>query len=132
MARSVKLAMPFTELTVVVPLSVPVDDVMLAVTAEVPATPIVPFASRISTSGWPVNATAETAPDGVVPTASCVAGPAGGATVNEAEVVGLAIPEAVNESVVGPVPVTARFEKVATPLTAATAVVPESVPDPLA
>src|SRR5690242_939937 len=107
--------MPFTELTVVVPLSVPADEEIVAVTATLPAVTTVPDASHISTSGWPVNATADVAPEGAVPTASCAAGPAGGATVKEADVSGVVMPGPLNDSVVVPAPVMTRFEKLATP-----------------
>src|SRR5215831_374949 len=70
--------------------------------------------------------------DGCTVTANCVAG--GGCVLPIAKVFDVAVvkPVMMNASVYVPAPVIARFVNVATPLTAFTTVVPDSVPDPLA
>jgi hypothetical protein len=92
------------------------------------------FASRSCTTGCVASAAPETPPTGCTDTASCVA-----VGLVEPDVATLMLFEvaatrlfAVKRSVNVPDPVMARFVNVATPFTAVTTVVPDSVPEPLA
>jgi hypothetical protein len=60
----VKVATPLTAATVVVPLKVPVPDVIDATTLTDEVVTVFPDESVIRTTGWVVSATPLTAPDG--------------------------------------------------------------------
>src|ERR1035437_139658 len=125
--RLVKVATPFTALTVVVPTNVPVPLAIAAVTAFVAPATFVPLPSRISTTGCVPNTEPLLAfADGCVVIASCVAVCVTVTVLEVAEV----RPVAVKLSVCAPDPLILRLVKVATPFTALTVVVPASVPVP--
>jgi hypothetical protein len=126
--RFVKLATPLTAATVVVPLRVPVPEAIEATTLTVDDVIVFPEASVILITGWVVSATPLTAPDGWVVIAACVAAPTPRAKLLEVATVS---DVGVKARVKLPaVPVRTRSVKVATPLTAATVVVPLRVPVP--
>ena len=75
MARSVNVTTPFTALTVVVPDSVPVPLITVAVTGIVDDVTRLFPASRTRTTGWMANTFPETAPAGCVATLRFAAGP---------------------------------------------------------
>jgi hypothetical protein len=126
--RFVKVATPLDAATVVVPESVPVPDAIVATTFTDEFVTVFPPESTMRTTGCCVNATPLTAPLGWVVIADAVAAPK--VSANEPDVI--AVNEVgVNVKVKFPtVPVITRFVNVATPLLAATVVVPESVPVP--
>jgi hypothetical protein len=126
--RSVKVATPLTAATVVVPLKVPVPEAIEATTLTVDDVTVFPEASVTLITGWVVKATPATAPAGCVVIAACVAAPTLRAKLLEVAAVN---DVGVKVRVKLPaVPERARFVKVATPLTAATVVVPLKVPVP--
>jgi hypothetical protein len=126
--RLVKVATPLTAATVVVPLKVPVPDAIDATTLTVDEVTVFPEASVILITGWVVKAVPAAAPDGSVVIAACVAAPKLRAKLLEVA----AVKEVgVKARVKLPVaPERTRLVKVATPLTAATVVVPLRVPVP--
>jgi hypothetical protein len=124
----VKVATPLTAATVVVPLKVPVPEVIEATTLTVDDVTVFPDESVIRTTGWFVSATPATAPDGWEAIAACVAEPTPRAKLLEVAAVN---DVGVKVRVKLPaVPERTRSVKVATPLTAATVVVPLKVPVP--
>ena len=125
--KSVKVARPFTDATVVVPdkMPVPPPGTSETVTASVAPATKEPAASRSSTTGCVVNGAAAMAPAGWVIMASRVAG--SGDTVKGAEST-TGVASDANWSWKVPLPLMARFVNVATPFTAVTTVVPESAP----
>jgi hypothetical protein len=126
--RSVKVAIPLTAATVVVPLKVPVPEAIDATTLTVEAVTVFPDESVIRTTGWVVSATPLTAPDGWVVIAACVAAPTPRAKLLEVAAVS---DVGVKLRVKLPaLPERTRSVKVATPFTAATVVVPLRVPVP--
>jgi hypothetical protein len=126
--RSVKVAIPLTAATVVVPLKVPVPEAIDATTLTVEVVTVFPDESVMRTTGWVVSATPLTAPDGWVVIAACVAAPTLRAKLLEVAAVN---DVGVKVRVKFPaVPERTKFVKVATPLTAATVVVPLRVPVP--
>ena len=126
--RSVKVATPATAATVVVPLKVPVPEAIDATTLTVDDVTVFPDESVMRTTGWVVNATPLTAPDGWVVIAACVAAPTLRAKLLEVAAVN---DVGVKVRVKLPaVPERTRLVKVATPLIAATVVVPLNVPVP--
>jgi hypothetical protein len=126
--RLVKVATPLTAATVVVPLKVPVPEAIEATTLTVEVVAVFPGASVTRTTGWVISATPLTAPDGWVVIAACVAAPALSAKLLEVAAVS---DVGVKVRVKLPaVPERTRLVKVATPLTAATVVVPLKVPVP--
>jgi hypothetical protein len=126
--RSVKVAIPLTAATVVVPLRVPVPEAIDATTLTVDDVAKFPDASVILITGWVESATPLTAPDGWVVIAACVAAPTPRAKLLEvAAVSDVGVKLRVKLPVV---PERTRSVKVATPLTAATVVVPFKVPVP--
>ena len=74
--RLVKVAIPLTAATVVVPLKVPVPDAIDATTLTVEVVTVFPDASVILTTGWIVKAVPAAAPDGSVVIMALDAGPA--------------------------------------------------------
>jgi hypothetical protein len=126
--RSVKVAIPLTAATVVVPLKVPVPEAIDATTLTVEVVTVFPDESVMRTTGWVVSATPLTAPDGWVVIAACVAAPTLRAKLLEVAAVN---DVGVKVRVKLPaVPERTRLVKVATPLIAATVVVPLNVPVP--
>jgi hypothetical protein len=126
--RSVKVAIPFTAATVVVPLNVPVPEAIDATILTVEVVTVFPDESVIRTTGWVVSATPLTAPDGWVVIAACVATPTPRAKLLEVAAVS---DVGVKARVKLPaVPERTRLVKVATPFTAETVVVPLKVPVP--
>src|SRR5262249_35391462 len=124
-ARFVKVATPFTALTVVVPESVPVPDPIVAVTAPEPVTGLL-FASGTGMTGGAGRRVPDVAlADGCTVTANWFAG--GGCVLPIVKLFDVAVvkPVMMNASVYVPAPVIARFVNVATPLTAFTTVVPD-------
>src|SRR5215467_13260948 len=132
-ARFVNVATPLTAFTTVVPESVPGPLAIVAATEPDVFTRLL-FASRSCTTGCVASAAPDAPPTGCTDTASCVA-----VGLVEPAVVMLMVFEVaaarlfvVKRSVNVPAPVMARFVNVATPFTALTTVVPDSVPEPLA
>jgi hypothetical protein len=74
--RLVKVAIPLTAATVVVPLKVPVPDAIDATILTVEVVTVFPDASVILTTGWIVKAVPAAAPDGSVVIMALDAGPA--------------------------------------------------------
>jgi hypothetical protein len=124
----VKVATPLTAATVVVPLRVPVPEAIDATTLTVDDVTVFPDESVMRITGWVVSATPLSAPDGWVVIAACVAAPTPRAKLLEVAAVS---DVGVKVRVKLPaVPESARFVKLATPLTAATVVVPLRVAVP--
>jgi hypothetical protein len=125
----VKVATPLTAATVVVPLKVPpLPDAIDATTLWVEEVTVFPPASVILMTGCVVNIAPSTAPDGCVVIMALVAAPKLSAKLLEVAAVNEV---GVKARVKFPtVPERTRSVKVATPLTAATVVVPLNVPDP--
>jgi hypothetical protein len=126
--RLVKVATPLTAATVVVPLKVPVPEAIDATTLAVELVMVFPPASVIFTTGWVENTVPVNAPDGWVVTIAFEGAP----TLNAKLLEVAAVKDVgVNLRVKLPaVPERTRSVKVATPLTAATVVVPLKVPVP--
>ncbi len=126
--KSVKVAMPLTAATVVVPLRVPVPEAIEATTLTVDEVTVFPEASVTLITGWVVRATPLTAPDGWVVIIALEAEPTPSAKLLEVAAVN---DVGVKVRVKFPVaPERTRSVKVAMPLTAATVVVPLRVPVP--
>jgi hypothetical protein len=126
--RLVKVATPLTAATVVVPLKVPVPEAIDATTLAVELVMVFPPASVIFTTGWVENTVPVNAPDGWVVTIAFEGAPTLSAKLLEVAAVK---DVGVNLRVKLPaVPDRTRLVKVATPLTAATVVVPLKVPVP--
>ncbi len=126
--RLVKVATPLTAATVVVPLRVPVPEAIEATTLTVDDVTVFPEASVTLITGWVVSATPLTAPDDWVVIIALETEPTPMAKLLEVAAV-----NAVGVKVrvkLPTVPERAKSEKVATPLTAATVVVPLKVPVP--
>jgi hypothetical protein len=125
----VKVATPLTAAIVVVPLKVPpLPDAIDATTLWVEEVTVFPPASVILMTGCVVNVTPSTAPDGCVVIMALVAAPTLSAKLLEVAAVS---DVGVKVKVKFPgVPESTKSVKVATPLTAATVVVPLKVPDP--
>jgi hypothetical protein len=127
--RFVNVATPLLAATVVVPDSTPpLPEEIVATTFTDEFVTVLPLASTMRTTGCCVNATPLTAPLGWVVIADAVAVP--NVSANEPDVIAVS-DVGVNVNVKFPaVPVITKSVKVATPLLAATVVVPESVPVP--
>jgi hypothetical protein len=126
--RLVKVATPLTAATVVVPLRVPVPEAIAATTLTVEVVTVFSEASVTLITGWVVRATPLTAPNGCVVIIALDAVPTPSAKLLEVAAVNDA---GVKVRVKLPAePERTRLVKVATPLTAATVVVPLKVPVP--
>ena len=128
MQTLVKVAMPLTPLTVVVPTVVPLP-LTVMVTAAVLLVTVLPAASLMVMIGWVVNAEPLAEPAALVVSIAWVATPKVGvmlwvAVAKDPEV-------KVSVYAVPAVPLMPTSEKVATPATALTVVVPTVVPLPL-
>src|SRR2546427_232053 len=126
MLKSAKVATPATAATVVVPDRLPPPGLFAIATVTLALKPVavLPKASRAITSTWGVILAPAVAVLGCTLNSSSVAGPAN--TRNAALVDARPVAVAVTVYQASPLSIV-RFEKVATPLTAATVVVPESV-----
>jgi hypothetical protein len=126
-ARPGKVATPFTAFTTVVPESEPLPLAIAIVTGTVDDVTTPLDVSRTCAMNRGLNGWPDTALLGCDTTTSCVAGPP---ETPKFALVDASEPD-VKVSVCAPVPVMARFVNDATPFTALTTVVPESVPPPL-
>ncbi len=124
--RFENVAAPFTALTVVVPASVAPLEIAAVIDAVAPSTTLLLASWTCTVTGG--KACPEIALDGCVARKSLVGGKT---TVNPLEVSGASTPD-VNSTVCAPLPVTVKFENLATPFTAGTVEVPDRVPVPLA
>jgi uncharacterized membrane protein YfbV (UPF0208 family) len=124
----VNVATPLTAAIVVVPLSVPVPDAIDATTLTVELVTVFPPASVILITGWVVKTDPSTAPDGCVVIIALEAAPTLSAKLLEVAAVS-DVGVKVNVKLPA-VPERSRSVKLATPLTAATVVVPLNVPLP--
>jgi hypothetical protein len=126
--RLVNVATPLTAATFVVPLKVPEPEAIDATTLTVEVVTVFPDASVILTTGWIVSASPLTAPNGCVVIIALDAVPTPSAKLLEVAAVS---DVGVKARVKLPVaPERTRLVNVATPLTAATVVVPLKVPVP--